>query len=135
MTFSHATLLYHISRLVATHWSLFRISFMRNRVRVEKTPDQFIAASLIAIHTWHRPLKLITTLACCFSFQLFTLFTLLLLLLPRQTTRYTDKTDFFFDRKYHIFSIFSFYFRSYIDFSLIPFISKFFSEFLYHYLH
>lgn len=91
---------------------------MRNRVLVEKTPDQFIAASLIAIHTWHWPLKLITTLAVVFPFNfLHSLLSSSSSLLPW----YTDKTDFCESRyrKYHISSHFLFLFSFvHFDFSL-----------------
>lgn len=90
---------------------------MRNRVLVEKTPDQFIAASLIAIHTWHRPLKLITTLAVVFPFNFLHSLLSSSSLLPW----YTDKTDFCESRyrKYHISSHFLFLFSFvHFDFSL-----------------
>lgn len=90
---------------------------MRNRVLVEKTPDQFIAASLIAIHTWHRPLKLITTLAVVFPFN----FLHSLLSSSSSLPWYTDKTDFCESRyrKYHISSHFLFLFSFvHFDFSL-----------------
>lgn len=97
---------------------------MRNRVLVEKTPDQFIAASLIAIHTWHRPLKLITTLAVVFPFNFLHSLLSSSSLLPW----YTDKTDFCESRyrKYHISSHFLFLFSFvHFDFSFIPSISEF----------
>lgn len=90
---------------------------MRNRVLVEKTPDQFIAASLIAIHTWHRPLKLITTLAVVFPFNFLHSLLSSSSLLPWCT----DKTDFCESRyrKYHISSHFLFLFSFvHFDFSL-----------------
>lgn len=90
---------------------------MRNRVLVEKTPDQFIAASLIAIHTWHRPLKLITTLAVVFPFN----FLHSLLSSSSLLSWCTDKTDFCESRyrKYHISSHFLFLFSFvHFDFSL-----------------
>ena len=113
MTFSHATLLYHISRQVATPIAVPYLVYAKSGsgcVRVGETPDRFIAASLIAIHTWHRPLKLITTLAVVFPFNFLHS---LLSSFPSDTP---IKTHFCESRKYHIFPppISSFYSRPYI---------------------
>lgn len=113
MTFSHATLLYHISRQVATPIAVPYLVYAKSGsgcVRVGETPDRFIAASLIAIHTWHRPLKLITTVAVVFPFNFLHS---LLSSFPSDTP---IKTHFCESRKYHIFPppISSFYSRPYI---------------------
>lgn len=123
MTFSHATLLYHISRQVATPIAVPYLVYAKSGsgcVRVGETPDRFIAASLIAIHTWHRPLKLITTLAVVFPFNFLHS---LLSSFPSDTP---IKTHFCESRKYHIFPPphFLFLFSS-IHFSFNPSISEF----------
>lgn len=124
MTFSHATLLYHISRQVATPIAVPYLVYAKSGsgcVRVGETPDRFIAASLIAIHTWHRPLKLITTVAVVFPFNFLHS---LLSSFPSDTP---IKTHFCESRKYHIFPPphFLFLFSS-IHFSFNPSISEFF---------
>lgn len=118
MTFSHATLLYHISRQVATPIAVPYLVYAKSGsgcVRVGETPDRFIAASLIAIHTWHRPLKLITTLAVVFPFNFLHS---LLSSFPSDTP---IKTHFCESRKYHIFPPHFLFLFSSIHFSFNPY--------------